>query len=259
MGRAGEFSGVKPFLTANWRYLAMLNYVVDPRIIAPLVPPGTEIDLENGETFISIVGFLFLDTRLLGLRIPLHRDFEEVNLRFYVRRKSAETWRRGVVFIRELVPRRAVALIARAFYGEHYVALPMKHTVKHVDGRVGVEYSWRRGSKSESISMTASGEAQSIQAGSHEEFISEHYWGYACVRACHAEGRRGDRRRASCSEYRVEHPRWKIWNADTFELRADVATLYGEQFVETLNAQPRSAFIADGSPIEIWQRTMEPA
>ncbi len=176
MGRADEFSRVKPFLTANWRYLAMLNYVVDPRIIAPLVPPGTEIDLENGETFISIVGFLFLDTRLLGLRIPLHRNFEEVNLRFYVRRKSAETWRRGVVFIRELVPRRAVALIARAFYGEHYVALPMKHTVKHVDGRVGVEYSWRRGSKSESISMTASGEAQSIPAGSHEEFISEHYW-----------------------------------------------------------------------------------
>jgi uncharacterized protein YqjF (DUF2071 family) len=94
---------MKPFLTASWRYLAMLNYVVDPRIIAPLVPPGTEIDLENGESFISVVGFLFLDTRLLGLRIPLHRNFEEVNLRFYVRRKSAETWRRGVVFIRALV------------------------------------------------------------------------------------------------------------------------------------------------------------
>ena len=104
---------MKPFLTANWRYLAMLNYVVDPRLIVPLVPPGTEIDFENDETFLSVVGFLFLDTRLLGLPIPLHRDFEEVNLRFYVRRKSADTWRRGVVFIRELVPRRAIALILR--------------------------------------------------------------------------------------------------------------------------------------------------
>src|SRR5438128_10817156 len=119
---------MQPFLTANWRYLARLNYVVDPRLLAPLVPPATEIDFENGETFLSVVGFLFLDTRLLGLRIPLHRDFEEVNLRFYVRRKSADTWRRGVLFIRELVPRHAVALIARAFYGEHYVALPRKHT-----------------------------------------------------------------------------------------------------------------------------------
>ena len=115
---------MQPFLTANWRYLAILNYTVDPRLLAPFVPLGTEIDFENGETFLSVVGFLFLDTRLLGLPIPLYRDFEEVNLRFYVRRKSADTWRRGVVFIRELVPRRAIALIARACYGENYLAGP---------------------------------------------------------------------------------------------------------------------------------------
>src|ERR1700731_2159296 len=123
MGRADEFSRVKPFLTANWRYLAMLNYVVDPRIIAPLVPPGTEIDYENGETFVSVIGFLFLDTRLLGLPIPRHGDFEEVNLRFYVRKKSADTWRRGVVFVRELVMRRTIFFVARTFFVQNYVQL----------------------------------------------------------------------------------------------------------------------------------------
>src|SRR5438132_5305849 len=116
----------------------MLNFVVDPRILTPLVPPGTEIDYENGETFLSIVGFLFLDTRLLGLPIPLHRNFEEVNLRFYVRKRSADTWRRGVVFIRELVPRRAIALVARALSGERYLALPMKHEIEHVDPKLNV-------------------------------------------------------------------------------------------------------------------------
>jgi len=219
----------------------MLNYVVDPRLIQPLVPPGTEIDYENNQTFVSIVGFLFLETRLLGLPIPLHRNFEEVNLRFYVRKKSADTWRRGVVFIRELVPRRAIALVARAFYGENYVALPMKHDVEHVDLCLNVEYSWRRGRKWESLNMTGTGEAQPIPAGSHAEFITEHYWGYTCVRD-------------GCSEYRVEHPRWKIWNATNFKFDADVTALYGEQFAETLSQPPRSAFIADGSPIEIWRR-----
>lgn len=232
---------VRPFLTANWRYLAMLNFVVDPKIVAPLVPPGTEIDFENGETFLSVVGFLFLDTCLLGLPIPLHRDFEEVNLRFYVRKKSADTWRRGVVFIRELVPRRAIATVARVFYGENYVALPMKHQIDHVDLKLSVEYSWRRGRKWESLKMSATGEPQTIPAGSHAEFITEHYWGYTCVRA-------------GCSEYRIEHPRWKIWNAEKFELSADVAALYGDQFVEPLTAAPRSAFIADGSPIEVLLR-----
>jgi uncharacterized protein YqjF (DUF2071 family) len=232
---------VRPFLSANWRYLAMLNFVVDPKIVAPLVPPGTEIDFENGETFLSVVGFLFLDTRLLGLPIPLHRDFEEVNLRFYVRKKSADTWRRGVVFVREFVPKRAIATIARTFYGEPYVALPMKHQIDHVDLKLSVEYSWRRGSKWESLKMTASREAQTIPAGSHAEFITEHYWGYT---GC----------RGGCSEYRVEHPRWKVWNADGFEFKADVAALYGAQFVEPLSAPPRSAFIADGSPIEVLLR-----
>jgi uncharacterized protein YqjF (DUF2071 family) len=232
---------VRPFLTANWRYLAMLNYVVDPAILAPLVPPDTEIDYENGETFLSIVGFLFLDTRVLDLPIPLHRDFEEVNLRFYVRKKSADTWRRGVVFVREFAPRRAIALVARAFYGENYLALPMKHEIEHVDLSVKVEYSWRRGRKWESLRMSGSGEPQKISAGSHADFITEHYWGYTCLRR-------------RCSEYRVEHSRWKIWNAESFELRADVAALYGDQFAETLSQPPRSAFIADGSPVEILRR-----
>ena len=219
----------------------MLNYVVDPGLIKRLIPAGTEIDYENGETFVSVVGFLFLDTRLLGLPIPLHRDFEEVNLRFYVRRKSGDTWRRGVVFIREFVPRRAIALVARAFYEERYFALPMKHNIERIDDRLSVKYSWRREKKWEFLKIIASGEPQSISVGSHAEFITEHYWGYTCLRD-------------GCGEYRVEHPRWKIWNASSLEFHADVASLYGEQFAETLRQSPRSAFIADGSPITVQRR-----
>jgi uncharacterized protein YqjF (DUF2071 family) len=239
------FGRVRPFLTANWRYLAMLNYVVDPKIVAPLVPPGTKIDFENDETFLSVVGFLFLETRLLGLPIPLHRDFEEVNLRFYVRKKSADTWRRGVVFVRELVPRRAIATVAGTFYGENYVALPMKHQIDHVDERLSVEYSWRRERKWEFLKMSSRGVPQSIPAGSHAEFITEHYWGYTCFRG-------------GCSEYRVEHPRWKFWNADSFEFSADVGALYGEQFVEPLSLRRHSAFIADHSPIQVLLREQLP-
>src|ERR1700747_1143280 len=138
---------LKPFLTANWRYLAMLNFAVDPKLLEPRVPVGTELDFYRGETYVSVVGFLFYHALVVGLPIPRHRNFEEVNLRFYVRKKSADTWRRGVVFVRELVPRRAVALVARAFYGERYLALPMQHEIEHTDLRVKVDYIWRRGRK----------------------------------------------------------------------------------------------------------------
>ncbi|MGZ4966842.1 MAG: YqjF family protein [Chthoniobacterales bacterium] len=233
---------LKPFLTANWRYLAMLNFAVDPKLLASHVPVGTELDFFNGQTYVSVVGFLFYHTVILGLPIPKHRNFEEVNLRFYVRKKSADTWRRGVVFIRELVPKIAIAVTARVFYGEPYLALPMRSDVEEKDGIVSAKYEWRRGTKWERIAMTAHGEAQNIPQASHEEFITEHYWGYTA---------RGER----TSEYRVEHPRWKMWPADSFEFKADVAMLYGEKFVEVLSAKPISAFIADGSFVSVFARS----
>ena len=222
----------------------MLNFPIDPKILEPLLPAETELDFHEGQTFVSVVGFLFLDTRVIGIPIPLHRDFEEVNLRFYVRRKSGNEWRRGVVFVRELVPRQAIALIARTFYGEPYTALPMRHALEHKDGRVFTQYQWRRARRWETLAMTASGEPQRAAEGSHEEFITEHYWGYTA---------RGD----GCSEYRVEHPRWRLWTAETTKFEADVATLYGPQFVETLAADPVSGFIADGSPIQVHKRNRE--
>jgi uncharacterized protein YqjF (DUF2071 family) len=232
---------MRPFLTANWRYLAMLNFAIAPKILEPLLPIGTELDFHGGQTFVSVVGFLFLDTRVVGVPIPLHRNFEEVNLRFYVRRRTADEWRRGVVFVRELVPRRAIALIARTFYGEPYIALPMRHALEHNEGRVSLEYQWRRARRWETLAMTATGDPENAEPGSHEEFITEHYWGYTA-------------RRGTCSEYRVEHPRWRLWKAATTRFDADVATLYGPQFVDALAAPPVSGFIAEGSPIQVHRR-----
>ncbi len=222
----------------------MLNFRIDPAILAPRVPAGTELDFYNGETYVSVVGFLFYHTVVLGLPIPLHRNFEEVNLRFYVRKKSADTWRRGVVFVRELVPKIAIAVTARVFYGEPYQALPMRSEVTDRDGEVRTSYEWRRGRKWESLTMSARGEARIVPVGSHEEFITEHYWGYT---------QRGPR----TSEYRVEHPRWRIWPAESFALKADVATLYGEAFCEPLSAIPVSAFIAEGSHVQVFRKSDE--
>lgn len=219
----------------------MLNFRVDPGLLAPLLPAGTELDFYNGETYVSLVGFLFYHTLLRGFPIPRHRNFEEVNLRFYVRKISGDDWRRGVVFVRELVPKRAIAITARVFYGEPYQALPMRSEVIDRDGEVRAAYEWRRGPQWERLSMTGRGAARPVAAGSHEEFVTEHYWGYT-------------KRGARTSEYRVEHPRWNIWPAESHEFRAEVATLYGEQFVTPLAQAPVSAFIAEGSFVTVYRR-----
>src|SRR6185437_11165669 len=114
MAAGDQRSDRRVFLSAVWRQLAMLNYRVDPALLAPYLPAGTTLDLWRGDAFISVVGLLFDDTRVLHVPIPFHITFPEVNLRCYVRREVGGETRRGVVFIRELVPRAAIAFVARA-------------------------------------------------------------------------------------------------------------------------------------------------
>jgi len=230
----------KVFLTAEWKHLAMLNYEVEPSALAPFVPAGTELDSWDGKIFVSVVGFLFLRTRIFGIPIPFHRNFEEVNLRFYVRRKSEEGWRRGVVFLKEIVPRSAIALAARKLYNEPYVAMPMAHRVEVQAGSLkSAEYSWQYGGRQNSLKMTVRGHAQPICEGSEAEFITEHFWGYSAQRD------------GSTIEYRVDHPRWRIYDVSDAELNCDVAGLYGERFCESLGRRPSSAFLAAGSAITV--------
>jgi len=232
------------FLTAEWRHLAMLNYTIDPTLLLPHVPAGTELDFWDGKAFVSVVGFLFLNTRVGGIPIPFHRHFEEVNLRFYVRRQTASGWRHGVVFIRELVPRRAIAWTARTFYNEPYLALPMSHHIEkspaQPDKTTSAEYFWRFRGQQNFVKLTTRGSAQPLRENSEAEFITEHYWGYTAQRD------------GSTLEYQVEHPRWRIWDAAVAELNCDIAGLYGEKFYAALLAPPASAFLAEGSPVKVY-------
>src|SRR5688500_5486008 len=147
------------FLTGEWRYLAMLNYRVDPVLLDPLVPRGTSLDRWQDATYVSLVGFLFRDTRVLGVPVPLHRDFEEVNLRFYVRREVAGESRRAVTFIKEIVPRPAIAAVARLTYNEAYVAMPMRHSIwaqpEPDDAPRVVRYEWRQRSGWSDVTVNA--------------------------------------------------------------------------------------------------------
>jgi uncharacterized protein YqjF (DUF2071 family) len=226
----------KIFLTAEWRHLAMLNYEIAPTVLKPFVPAGTELDLWNGKTFVSMVGFLFLKTRVWRIAFPFHGNFEEVNLRFYVRRKADDGWRRGVVFIKEIVPRAAIAFAARKFYNENYVALPMGHKI---DSR-SAEYSWRFRGRENRIKVMTRGEPQELLVGSEAEFITEHYWGYS---------RQPD---GSTMEYHVEHPRWQVREAIDTALDCDIGGLYGDPFKEPLCGKPCSAFLAEGSAVTVY-------
>ena len=230
-----------PFLTAEWRHLAMLNYEIDPMILRAHVPAGCELDFRFGRTFVSVVGFQFLRTRVLGIPIPFHVNFEEVNLRFYVRRQVDGTWRRGVVFVKELVPRAAIALVARRVYGENYLALPMRHSIEHVPerGSTTLTYGWRRLVTWEGLTIGFSGTPSMPSEESEEAFITEHYWGFS------------RQRDGATVEYQVEHPRWRVWRAEAAALSCDVSALYGPEFADVLSRSPSTAFVADGSPIVV--------
>lgn len=229
----------RTFLTAHWRNLIMANYVVDPALLTPYIPPGTELDTWNGRCYASLVGFLFDQTKVLGVSIPFHRTFEEVNLRFYVRYNDAGNWKRGVVFISEIVPRPAITWVANGLYGERYAAMPMRHHWSDEGAKRLYRYEWRFRGQWNKLEVATEGPAQPLEEGSEAQFIAEHYWGYA---------RRGAN---STTEYEVVHPSWETEAVTSYDIQCDAAALYGAEFAAPLSAPPSSVFLARGSAVAV--------
>jgi uncharacterized protein len=230
------------FLTAEWRDLAMLNYEVDPSLLIRYIPRGTTLDSFKGKTYISLVGFRFCQTKLLGyLPIPFHTDFEEVNVRFYVRRQEGSEIRRGVVFIAEVVPGRAVAAVARLLYGENYRRAPTKHRIANEGGSSRIEFQWEVHGQWCQISAQMDGVSHHPPAGTLEQFITEHYWGYS------------RQRNGCCLEYRVSHVPWQVWTCPNAGFEGDASAFYGSELGAVLQRRPDSAFVADGSPVIVFQ------
>jgi uncharacterized protein YqjF (DUF2071 family) len=227
------------FLTAEWKYLALVNYLIDPKILVPYLPKGTELDNYNGNHFVSLVGFRFLNTRLKGIPIPFHTNFEEINLRFYVKRKSGGQWRRGVVFIKEIVPKKMIAFVANNLFNENYIALKTDSELKFENSSPSqIKYSWRVDNNWNYIYISLDKEKKELLADSEQEFISEHYWGYSSSNGV-------------TTEYRVEHPKWNYWDSINTEIEVDTAKLYGSEFAEVISCKPYSAFLAEGSEISV--------
>ncbi|MES2647903.1 MAG: DUF2071 domain-containing protein [Bacteroidota bacterium] len=229
------------FLSATWEYLAMFNYEVDPNILETHLPPYTELDYYKGKALVSVVGFLFNNTRVLGIRWPGHVHFEEVNLRYYVKRFDENKWKRGVAFISEIVPKYMIASLANSIYNEHYSVAQMDHMIEIKPGGITAEYNWKKaGSNWNKLSVTCSPILRNIVEGSEEEFIFEHYYGYNKLNA------------STTIEYSLNHPVWQVYPVTDFTLDCDIEKLYGKAFVPFIQHQkPHSVFLARGSDVQV--------
>ena len=228
---------MKRFLTARWQDLIMANYEVNPSVLETRLPAGTSLDLHDGKCFVSLVGFMFLDTRVFEFLVPFHINFEEVNLRFYVVRETEGEIRRGVVFVKEIVPKAAIAAVARTLYGEPYERWSMSN--ERSDSQVG--YNWSLNGCSNSLKVTRGTNLGIPAENSHGEFIIEHYWGYT---------KRGHER---TDEYRVEHPKWELFEAADPQIEVDFGCTYGEEFSILTNQRPVSILLAKGSEIAVFK------
>ncbi len=229
----------KKFLTAEWKELIMANYIIDPAILLPYLPNKTELDIYNGNVYVSLIGFMFTNTKILGLKVPFHINFEEVNLRFYVRHNDAGVWKRGAVFIKEIVPKRAISIVANTLYNEKYSTTPMKHFLYPKENEIHLGYHWKYKNYWNKLEATTEKIALPMQAGSEEEFIAEHYWGYSKYNA------------NTTFEYAVQHPAWKVYPVKNYLIDCNFTGLYGNSFSFLQTLKPNSVFVAQGSAVTV--------
>ncbi|MFA6277472.1 MAG: DUF2071 domain-containing protein [Pedobacter sp.] len=224
------------FLTAEWRKLILINYTVDKKILEKYLPPFTELDDWHGKHYVSIVGFMFKNTKLKGLSIPFHGNFEEVNLRFYVKYNENGVWKRGAVFISEIVPKLAITFIANTIYKESYRTLPMKHKWTETNEQLNVEYAWKNGAWNR-FSVTANPKSEAILLDSDAYFITEHYWGYTKIG------------KNITSEYGVGHPKWETYPILDYSIDIDFEKNYGKDFSNLKDVKPNSIMLVEGSKV----------
>ncbi len=224
------------FLKAEWRKLILINYKIDRKILEKYMPCHVEMDEWNNICYISLVGFMFVDTRIKGFKIPLHINFEEINLRFYVKRKQNGEFKRGVVFIKEIVPKYAITLVANTFYKEKYQTLRTGHSWKLEGAEQEIMYEFKKGHWNK-MTVVAGNEKQAILPGSEEEFITEHYWGYTKIND------------TKTIEYGVEHPRWEVYPVSNYTIDINFKDVYGDDFAFLQNEKPLSIMLAEGSEI----------
>jgi uncharacterized protein len=228
----------RSFLTAEWSHLCLFNYAVSPESLQPFVPPGLTLDTIDGDAFVSLVAFDFLKTRVLGIPWPGYRDFPEINLRFYVR----EGDRRGVSFIRELVPKRLIAWIARTLYNEPYAYAPMRSAVRWRADTLEVEHAVVVDGRTQRISVSARAQDGVPAETSREHFFKEHSWGY------------GRSRRGELVRYEVRHPVWSTYPIERYELDWDFGAVYGPRWSHLTAATPCSTVLARGSSVRVSPR-----
>ena len=229
----------KSFMHAEWNDLLFINYEINPEFLKKYVPKGTELDLFNGKCYISLIGFMFENVKILGIKVPYHVHFEEVNLRFYVKRFEAGVWKRGVVFVKEIVPKHAITFVANTLYNEQYQTLPMRHERTSENDSLLFKYEWKKNVVWNSISVKTGKELLPIEENSEAEFISEHYYGYTISS------------RKKTVEYEVKHPRWQQHQVFDFTVNVNFEMVYGKEFAFLQDLKATSCFVAKGSKISI--------
>ena len=231
------------FLSARWENLIMANYAVNPEVLKKYIPNGVELDLYHEKAYVSLVGFMFKRTSLFNIPIPFLGTFEEINLRFYVKRVEGDTIKRGVVFINETVPYKVVAWLANKLYKEHYMAIPTKNSIDIGNPAKKIRYEWKINSAWNHLEVNAAVENNNMEAGSIEEFIFEHYYGYTKINDHVSQ------------EYKVNHPRWQVNKVTDYSIHCDFTSMYGNDFTFLSDQQPDSVIIAGGSAVTVkWKR-----
>ncbi len=226
----------RPFLTARWRRLILAQYETDPALLRRRLPDGLELDRWQGRVYVSVVAFEFLDTRVRGFRVPGCVDFPEINLRFYV----TDGERRGVCFVRELVPSRLTSLVARMVYNEPYARASMVVSTAESDEELHIEHRFRFGGLEHRIAAQVEAQRTVPTEDSLEHHFKEHEWGF------------GRTRRGTPTRYRVEHPTWATHRVRTASIKIDSGTLYGREWAWLGDARPDSVVVADGSEIAVY-------
>lgn len=229
-----------PFLKAQWKELTLVNFALEPDFLINILPVGLDPDLLHGKAYASLVAFDFESIRVGGIPWPGYTQFPELNLRVYVR--CSEAGRRGVFFIRELIPGKIPTAIARVAYNEPYSACPLTRSHQAlVNGAQVQRTDWIWKGAPNYLEVEVGPETMMPATDEDANWFKEQEWGF------------GHSRLGELLRYHVTHPRWMVRKVHRCDYEVDWLGLYGPIWARQLEgAEPDSLMHCIGSEIAVY-------
>ncbi len=221
---------MKLLLVADWNYMFVRSFLVEPKLLQDKLNPLLDLTLFNGKALVQIVGRAIENTKIKGLAISPIKFFD-FNLQVKVKKDEKD----GFILVKQIVPKYCVAnFISRLFYAKAET-LPMEEKKIIENDKMIIQQSIWKDKELSEIQIVAEANPTPIESpfgNSRNKFVFSEENGF--------------------QEFSIETEHWNSFNIEKSTFNLNHEKLYGKEWEFLKDAEFLETKLYQGSYLKVF-------